>query len=72
MSSAPPPGLEHLPAQESLGLSGANDELEQFDHLAAYRRLGPTYQLRFRGERRGAIGGMGAGHSRGRAGNAAV
>ncbi len=60
MSSAPLSGPDQLPAYESLGLSGANDGLEQFDHLAAYRRLGPIYQLRFRGERWVAIGGMDA------------
>ena len=52
--------LEELPAYESLGLPGANGELECFDHLAAYRKLGPIYQLRFRGERWIAIGGMDA------------
>jgi cytochrome P450 len=52
--------LDSLPAYESLGLPGAQTELEQFDHLAAYRRLGPIYQLRFRGERWVAMGGMDA------------
>jgi cytochrome P450 len=50
--------VEELPAYESLGLDGARAELEQFDHLQAYRRLGPIYQLQFRGERWVAIGGM--------------
>ncbi|MBC8012246.1 MAG: cytochrome P450, partial [Burkholderiales bacterium] len=53
-----PRSLDELPAYESLGLAGAAIELEQFDHLAAYRALGPIYQLRFRGERWVAIGGM--------------
>ena len=60
MSLSPATGLDALPAYESLGLSGAGDGLEQFDHLAAYRSLGPIYQLRFRGERWVAIGGMDA------------
>lgn len=50
--------LERLPAYESLGLPVAQTQLEQFDHLAAYRRLGPIYQLQFRGERWVALGGM--------------
>jgi cytochrome P450 family 110 len=52
--------LDELPAYEDLGLPGAQTELEQFDHLAAYHRLGPIYQLRFRGERWVAMGGMDA------------
>src|ERR1700678_1468432 len=51
---------DELPAYEELGLPGAQTELEQFDHLAAYRRLGPIYQLHFRGERWVAMGGMDA------------
>jgi len=51
---------DELPAYEDLGLPGAQTELEQFDHLAAYRRLGPIYQLHFRGERWVAMGGMDA------------
>jgi cytochrome P450 len=50
--------VEELPAYESLGLGDTRAELEQFDHLQAYRRLGPIYQLQFRGERWVAIGGM--------------
>jgi cytochrome P450 len=50
--------LDDLPAYEELGLPGAQAELEQFDHLAAYRRLGPIYRLNFRGERWVAMGGM--------------
>ncbi len=50
--------IDELPAYESLGLGDTRAELEQFDHLLAYRRLGPIYQLRFRGERWVAIGGM--------------
>jgi cytochrome P450 len=52
--------LDDLPSYESLGLPGVQTELEQFDHLAAYRRLGPIYQLRFRGERWVAMGGVDA------------
>jgi len=55
-----PSSLDQLPAYESLGLPTAQTELEQFDHLAAYRRLGPIYQLQFRGERWVALGGMDA------------
>jgi len=47
-----------LPRYESLGLGAAESELEQFDHLTAYRQLGPIYQLTFRGETWVAIGGM--------------
>ena len=50
--------IDMLPAYESLGLGDTQAELEQFDHLRAYRKLGPVYQLRFRGERWVAIGGM--------------
>ena len=59
MTSAPD-SLDQLPAYESLGLPTAQTELEQFDHLTAYRRLGPIYQLQFRGERWVALGGMDA------------
>lgn len=60
VSPSSAPCLDSLPAYESLGLSSAGEGLEQFDHLAAYRSLGPIYQLRFRGERWVAIGGMDA------------
>lgn len=50
--------IDDLPAYESLGLGNSQTELEQFDHLRAYRELGPIYQLHFRGERWVAIGGM--------------
>ncbi len=52
--------IDRLPAYESLGLPTAQTELEQFDHLTAYRRLGPIYRLQFRGERWVALGGMDA------------
>jgi cytochrome P450 len=58
MVSTAGPSLDELPAYEQLGLPSAPCELEQFDHLAAYRRLGPIYQLRFRGERWVVLGGM--------------
>lgn len=50
--------IDALPAYEDLGLAGAQTELEQFDHIKAYRRLGPIYRLRFRGETWVALGGM--------------
>lgn len=50
--------IDDLPAYESLGLGDTQTELEQFDHLRAYRQLGSIYQLQFRGERWVAIGGM--------------
>ncbi len=56
MSDALP--IDALPRYEDLGLPGAQTELEQFDHLAAYRKLGPIYQLTFRGERWVAMGGL--------------
>jgi len=52
--------IEELPSYESLGLPVERDGLEQFDHLQAYRRLGPIYRLRFRGEEHVVIGGMDA------------
>jgi cytochrome P450 len=60
MSSAEPRSWEELPAYEQAGLAAgaAPEGLEQFDHLAAYRRLGPIYQLRFRGEHWVAIAGL--------------
>jgi cytochrome P450 len=52
--------IDELPAYETLdeAAPAAKEGLEHFDHFAAYRRLGPIYQLRFRGERWVAIGGM--------------
>jgi cytochrome P450 len=58
MVSPAGPALDELPAYEQLGLSSGAAEMEEFDHLAAYRRLGPIYQLRFRGERWVVLGGM--------------
>lgn len=52
--------IDELPRYEDLGLPGERDGLEQFDHMEAFRRLGPLYQLRFRGERWVAMGGMDA------------
>jgi cytochrome P450 len=60
MASAAGLSLDQLPAYEQLGLPAERSGLEQFDHLAAYRRLGPIYQLRFRGERWVVLGGMDA------------
>lgn len=60
------PAVDHvrtimdLPAYEALGLPASPDGLETFDHLTAYRRLGPIYRLTFRGETWVAIGGMDA------------
>ena len=50
--------MDSLPDYSSLGLPTERDGLEQFDHLQAYRRLGPIYQLQFRGERHVVIAGM--------------
>ena len=50
--------IESLPDYTRLGLPTERDGLEQFDHLQAYRRLGPIYQLRFRDERHVVIAGM--------------
>ena len=58
MISSTPQILDQLPAYESLGLITKTDGLEQFDHLRAYRELGPIYQLQFRGERWVAIAGL--------------
>ncbi|MFM7553822.1 MAG: cytochrome P450 [Verrucomicrobiota bacterium] len=53
-----PAPIDDLPDYASLGLPTERDGLEQFDHLQAYRRLGPIYQLGFRGERHVVIAGM--------------
>ena len=50
--------MDSLPDYSSLGLPTERDGLEQFDHLQAYRRLGPIYQLQFRGERHVVIAGL--------------
>lgn len=50
--------FDSMPNYSSLGLPTERDGLEQFDHLQAYRRLGPIYQLSFRGERHVVIAGM--------------
>ncbi len=58
MSAGTALSIDELPAYESLSLPTQRDGLEQFDHLTAYRELGPIYQLHFRGERHIAIAGM--------------
>jgi cytochrome P450 len=50
--------VDCLPDYSSLGLPTERDGLEQFDHLQAYRRLGPIYRLTFRGETHVVIAGM--------------
>jgi cytochrome P450 len=52
--------FEEIPHYDTLGLTAGDHptELEQFDHLAAYQKLGPIYRVFFRGEEWACIGGL--------------
>ena len=52
--------FSEIPHYDSLKLTTGDgaDELEQFDHLTAYRKLGPIYRVAFRGEDWACIGGL--------------
>ena len=49
-----------IPHYDSLGLSSVaeEDELEQFDHISAYKKLGPIYRVQYRGEEWACVGGL--------------
>lgn len=52
--------FSEIPHYDSLGLrlDSRSDELEQFDHLTAYRKLGPIYRVAFRGADWACVGGL--------------
>ncbi len=52
--------FSEIPHYDTLGLSsGINeDDLEQFDHLSAYKALGPIYRVQYRGEKWACVGGL--------------
>ena len=57
MSSA---AIENMPSYENdFAVNGEASHvgLDQFDHLGAYKKLGPVYSVEFRGERWVCIGG---------------
>ena len=49
-----------IPHYDSLGLSAVseNEDLDQFDHLTAYRKLGPIYRVNYRGGEWACVGGL--------------
>lgn len=57
----PNDSLQAIPSYE-LDFAGlqteASEGLDSFDHLAAYRKLGPIYSVQFRGEKWICLGGM--------------
>jgi cytochrome P450 len=52
--------IASIPHYDTLGLSDSSEhsELEQFDHLTAYRELGPIYRVFYRGEDWVCVGGL--------------
>jgi len=55
--------IQAMPSYErdfEAGGSGSREGLDQFDHLGAYRKLGPIYSVDFRGEKWVCIGGLDA------------
>ena len=52
--------FSEIPHYDSLGLSSGIDEddLEQFDHLSAYKALGLIYRVQYRGEEWACVGGL--------------
>ncbi|MCB1122233.1 MAG: cytochrome P450 [Verrucomicrobiae bacterium] len=54
------PSFADIPHYDSLGLTNGNkpQELEQFDHLTAYKKFGPIYRVSFRGEDWACVGGL--------------
>ena len=49
-----------IPHYDSLDLSqeSDSDEFEQFDHLSAYKELGPIFRIQYRGEEWACVGGL--------------
>lgn len=49
-----------IPHYDTLGLKSEAEEaeLEQFDHLSAYRELGPIYRINYRGQEWACVGGL--------------
>jgi len=54
--------FDSIPHYDSLDIptSGQPEELEQFEHLTAYAKLGPIYRVHFRGEEWACVGGLDA------------
>ena len=53
--------MENMPSYEidfAADRQESHLELDQFDHLGAYKKLGPIYSVEFRGERWVCIGGL--------------